>query len=107
MWHAFVMLAALACAVIPVARIGNHGAASVQGSSHMLSISVLVALIAAVVSSILAITTFHAVRASWEYMHDGVADRFILSVPVITGVVVVISSVLSRNQTPKRTESPK
>lgn len=94
---AFVPLSALACAAIPFATMLRLSSARAEGWSRMLRGSLILAAFALPVASVLAIILFGAVRSSWQYEHDGVADWFMLSIPVATAVAVVVSALLMRN----------
>ncbi len=93
-WPAFVPLSALACAAIPFAAILRCSGEQVEDWSRLMRRSLIVAAVALPLSSLLAMLIFGIVRGSWQYAHDGVADWFILSVPVATAVAVVVSGLL-------------
>ena len=94
---AFVPLAALACAAIPFAAILRFSGDRVEDWSRLMRESLVVALVALPASSLLAITIFGAVRSSWHYAHDGVADWFMLSIPVTTAAVIIVAAFLRRD----------
>jgi hypothetical protein len=94
---AFVPLASLACAAIPFAAILRVSVERVEDWPRLLRHSLIVAAVALPVSSVLAILTFGVVRSSWQYAHDGVADWFMLSIPVATALAVVVSGLLRRD----------
>ncbi len=87
----FVPLASLAGAAIPFAAILRARVGRGEDWRQLLRQSVIVAVIATLLSSLLAIIIFGIVRRSLMFAHDGVADCFMLSIPVITALAVVIS----------------
>lgn len=93
---AFVPLASLACAAIPFAAILRVSVERIEDWPRLLRQSLIVAAIALPVASLLAIVIFGAVRSSWQYAHDGVADWFMLSIPATTALATIISAFLRR-----------
>jgi O-antigen/teichoic acid export membrane protein len=96
-WPAFVPLFSIACGAIPFAAILRSRHKRVDNWSRLLLQSVIVSVVALIVSGVLAMVVFDIVRSSWQYAHDGVADWFILSIPATTALVVVGSGVFRKD----------
>jgi len=92
----FVLIAAFTSAAIPLLamlRLRDRRAHEWPRFIRRLLVAVAVALPCFIV---VAVVVFGIVRSSWQYEHDGVADRFLLSISLATAVVVILVGLLTK-----------